>query len=272
MTVYIEYVIIDNFIIDFLLIKSSFKIAKIKSNLLRQIISASVGTAFAIIVPFFNLNGVFNVIVKVLAGFFIVFVGGKYISFKSYFTALFFFFLWTFISGGLIIALFNLADIDYSVYYSINYNSFMPIGISVLLVFLSTKIATKVISELVKYKKITTFIYKCEIEINKTKIKTKGFLDSGNNLYDDLTGLPIIMASKSFVKTLLENKALPNKYRNLEIMTVNGVNEVKIFNIEKLMIYNGAKVNIYNNVLVGISSVNFCYDNSYELLLHSTLL
>ena len=111
MTVYIEYVIIDNFIIDFLLIKSSFKIAKIKSNLLRQIISASVGTAFAVIVPFFNLNGVFNVIVKVLAGGFIVFTGGKYVSFKSYFTALFFFFLFTFISGGLIIALFNLADI-----------------------------------------------------------------------------------------------------------------------------------------------------------------
>ncbi len=271
MQVYIEYAFLDNFIIDFILLKLSLKCAKVKTNLLRLIISATVGSVLTILLSLLNFNKIFTLLLKILLGLLITFLGGSYVKIKDYLFGTLYFFLFTFLSGGVIIALFNLADIDYENYFILNYNSIIPIGVTFLIVYISSKGFTYIIEKLISNLEKEEFFRRCEITINGVKIKANGYIDSGNRLYDNLTGLPVIMASKLFIKKLYENKALPSSYRNLKIETVSGETTIKIFNIEKLVIYKGLKMNIYNNVIIGESKFNILVGGECDLLLHFSL-
>ena len=271
MQVYIEYAFLDNFIMDFLLLKISLKCAKIKTSNLRLIIASIIGTILTIILSIFSFKSGFTLILKILLGLFIAFLGGNYIKFKDYFLGAFYFFLFTFLSGGSIIAIFNLAGISYENYFLINYDSVIPIGVTFLIIYLLTKCFTLLIENVIKNRESENFFRKCEIVMKGKKLKVVGYIDTGNNLYDNLTGLPVIIASKSFIKSLADSSALPNNYKNLSIETVNGKSTIKIFYIDKLMIYKGINVNIYNNVLLGEGVSEFFVNKSCELLLHSTL-
>ena len=55
-----------------------------------------------------------------------------------------------------------------------------------------------------RHRKLKVENGKCEVYINDKKIIADGFIDTGNKLYDNITGLPVIVASKSFIKKLCE--------------------------------------------------------------------
>ena len=271
MEVYVEYAFIDNFLIDFVLLKTSVKCARVKSSLLKLILASFIASVIAILIPLLNLSKIFLFIVKILVGFLMALIAGSFINFKGYLLLVFFLFLFTFLSGGLIIALFNLASIDYTLYFSINYNFIVPVGVTFFLVYICGTLVCKLVVKLYEYRAIGSFYRKCEVIIKGKKIKVDGFIDSGNKLYDNVTGMVIIVASKTFIKKLCLENLLPNKYRQILIETVSGFNKMKVFNIDKLKIYNGAKVNIYNNVLMGEAITDFSLGETYQLLLHSDL-
>ncbi len=271
MQVYIEYAFLDNFIIDFILLKISLKCAKIKTSTLRLIIASIIGTILTIILSLFSFKSGFLLPIKVLLGLFIAFLGGSYVKVKDYFLGSLYFFLFTFLSGGTIIALFNLAGISYENYFLVNYDSIIPIGVTFLIIYLFTKGFALLIENIIKSKENENFFRKCEIVIKGKKLKVMGYIDTGNKLYDSLTGLPVIIASKNLIKRLADISALPNTYKNLKVETVNGSSIIKIFYIDKLLIYKGINMNIYNNVLLGEGVSNFFIGESCELLLHSTL-
>ena len=56
MVVYVEYVIIDNMAIDYLLISLSRKTLKLKPNFLLALLSAVVGTVAAFVIPTLSIN------------------------------------------------------------------------------------------------------------------------------------------------------------------------------------------------------------------------
>ncbi len=271
MQVYIEYAFLDNFIIDFLLLKISLKCAKVRTGYLRLILASIIGTVLTLTLSLFTIKNPFLIGVKFLLGLLIVFLGGSYIKVKDYLLGAFYFFIFTFLSGGAIIAVFNLARIDYEAYFILNYDSVIPIGVTFLLVYLSTQGFTLLIENIIKNKENENYFRKCEIVVKGKKLKAIGFIDTGNKLYDNFTGLPVIIASKNFIKRLAFNGSLPSKYKNLKIETINGTSTIKIFYIDKLMIYKGTQMNIYNNVLLGEGYLNLDVGEKCDLLLHSTL-
>lgn len=271
MQVYIEYAFLDNFIMDFILLKISLKCAKIKTSIFRLCISSFIGTVLTIILSLFTFKGWVLFALKILLGLLIAFLGGNYIKIKDYLLSVIFFFLFTFLSGGAIIALFNLSGIDYNSYFVLNYNSILPIGVTFLMVYLFTKGFTLLVESIIKNKEKENFYRKCEIVINGKKLKVIGYIDTGNNLYDNFSGLPVIIASKSLIKKLYINNALPNTYKNIMVETINGSSTIKIFYIDKLMIYKGTLMNIYNNVLLGVGGTDLNVGFECDLLLHSTL-
>lgn len=271
MEVYIEYAFIDNFIIDFILLKTSLKCAKIKTNFLRILVASIIGSIIAIVLPLFNINDLFVLPIKFFLGLLITYVSGSFVKISDYFYLNLYFFAFTALSGGAIIALFYFAGIDYENYFILNYDSFMPIGVTFLIVYLTSKGLIIAINKLVKSLETENFTRKCEVVINGKKILCQGFIDTGNKLYDNLSGLPVIVASKSFIKKLYKNCALPNSYRKLNVETVGGESTIKLFYIDKLLIYKGAKVNIYNNVLIGEGLSNIYVGDYIDLLLHYTL-
>ena len=136
MEVYVEYVIIDNLIIDFLLLKLSTKTVQVRSSLIRLLLSSVIGTVVAVIMPLFTLNNVLQVMVKLLLSITMCLISAKTDSLKKHIVNFLFFVFYTFLLGGAIIALFYFAGVDYNLYFTLNYNSFMPIGITVLIVYI----------------------------------------------------------------------------------------------------------------------------------------
>lgn len=271
MQVYIEYVIIDNLIINYILLYSSARCAQVKTKALFLFLSALLGTVVAVILPLINLKSEFLIFIKLPLGALMVLLSAKFLSLNKYLLTFFFFLTFTFLSGGLIIATFNLIGVDYTLYYSINYNSFIPVGVSVAFVFFATRISVKIVKSVIKERDLRPFLRKCIIVVNKKRFTITGFIDSGNRLYDERTGFPVIVASLSLSEKLL-GAGVRTSVSELVVDTVSGKTKLKLYVIDKLLIYNGEKVNIFNNVLVGASPYAIGIEDGFELLIHPSLI
>lgn len=269
MYVYIEYAILDNLIINYLLIKSACACAKVKTKFILLFLSSLLGTIIAIVLPILNLSNESALIIKILLSFLMPLISSKFLSFKSYFLTFIFFILFTFLCGGFIIAIFNFSGVDYEIYYSLNYDSPIPIGITVFLVYIITKLLKKLVFYLIKERNVGSFMRRCVLIVNKTKYQVYGFIDSGNSLYDTNSGLPVIVASKNLFDKIQKN-GIKKSVSTIEFSTVNGKSLMELYVIDKLMIYNGEKVNIFNNVLLGATNFSF-NSKEFELLLHPSL-
>ncbi len=272
MSVYIEYVIIDNLIIDYLLLMLAYRLANVKTNFYRLIFSSAVGTCFAVLMPLISIDKTYLTIVKILVGFLLVLLGGKFLTIKKYLFSVLYFFIFTFMMGGAIIGLFYLADIDFEKFYSFNYDSFIPVGITVLLVYIFSELLKKLILKIFKEKAINPFIRKCVIVLKNKRITATGFYDSGNRLFDYKSGVPIIIGSNSLFNKI-DNLGIFTKQKGeISIKTVSGEGKIKFYEVDKLLIYNGNILNIYNNVLIARSNEEFDDDIRYDLLLSTSFL
>jgi len=70
MTVYIEYVLIDNFVIDWLILKAALTTAGLPAAKSRLFFSALVGAAVALVYPAIEVHAAILVLLKISAGFF----------------------------------------------------------------------------------------------------------------------------------------------------------------------------------------------------------
>ncbi|MBR6737047.1 MAG: sigma-E processing peptidase SpoIIGA [Clostridia bacterium] len=269
MQVYIEYVVIDNLFINYVLLYVTALLLKVKTSRLKLFLSALLGTAVAVIVPLFTLDNGYMLLIKTCLALLMVLIIGAYPSVKKYLYTVICFVLITFLFGGAVIMLFYLSGTSFEVYFSLNYDSFMPVGISVFIVFVLSKLLTASIKTLLKERDLKPFTRRCAIVVGKKKIITVGFIDSGNRLYGGLTLSPVIVASKELFTRVLSLGAVKGVC-DLQVETVSGKTDLKLYSIDKLMIYNGDRVNIFNNVLIACAeSGNF--SEGFELLLHPSL-
>ncbi len=267
--VYIEYAFLDNMIINYVLLRTATRCAKVRTQFIFLLFSSLVGTVVAIILPLITLPTIILIFIKLLLAVTMVYISGKFINVKTYFITLTFFILFTFLCGGFLIALFNLAGVDYNKYFLLNNDSVVPIGISVLFIYLISLFVTKITKTLLKERNLKPFLRHCILVVNGKKFSVKGFIDSGNGLYDSRSGLPIIVCSNDlFIK--LQEMGIKKSISKITFDTVSGTSIMQLYVIDKIMIYNGSVVNIFNNVLLGVSDFGFS-SFDYDLLLHPNI-
>ena len=254
MTVYIEYVLIDNFVIDFLLFKTSFLITGKTVSKSRTVICAAVGALFALLYPLITDNLIVISVVKVLFGLFLTFIAAKFNSLKEYvsFTAVFLGL--TFFTGGVIIGAFSLLGLS-------AYSEF-SIALMVLPVYLVIKAIITLVRYFYRQKDLTRFIAKAEIICGEKSVNLRGFFDTGNSLYDGLS--PVIVVSKSAIMPLLDLTLLKDLKR-ITVDTATGGDKKFSFKPDRLVIYSGGNKNIFNNVRVCVVNKKF---SGYDAILH----
>ena len=258
MTVYVEYVFIDNFVIDLLLFKTTFKITGKTVSRMRLIVCALLGAVFALFYPLITENVFIITTAKILFGLFLTFCAAKFSCAKDYavFTAVFLGL--TCFVGGVIIGAFSLFSLDYSAEYSI--------GLMILPVLLTLSAVKKLITFIYRKKDLTGLITSAEIVYGDKTVKIKGFFDTGNGLYADFS--PVIVISKTAIKALISPTLIKNaKY--LPISTALGAGKKICFKPDAVVIYSGEKKNIFNNVRVCVVNKNFA---GYDAILHPALM
>lgn len=265
MVVYVEYVAINNFIIDCLLILSARKAMNLPLNKAFVCLSAAVGAAFAVVTPLLKMNAAFTFVLKFFAGALIVLVSGKFPNFRIYVRCFYLFLFFTFAFGGAVFGAFYFAGISYDVF-SRTTPAESVLTIILLIVFVMYFVACALIKKLYKRKEIANFIRKCEFTVGGRIYIVNGFLDSGNRLR--YKNDPIIIVSPKFAAKLMKNEVFSLvRPRYSTISTIAGEKVIKIYKISRIKIYNGTSVNIINNVMLGIAEREFMSGGEYDLIL-----
>lgn len=257
MTVYIEYVLIDNFVIDYLLLKATFLLTKLRSSKGRLLFCAFLGSVFALLYPLLTLSPLLITLLKLAFGLFLVLISGEYKTKKEFLVCALIFNTLTFLLGGGIIGVFNLLGLDYSSEWSI--------GLMILPVYALLKIIIAVVKHVYARKDIERLVYDCEIKVNQTSLKIRGFLDTGNMLFDGDT--PVVVCDKRLLDDILDGGKLP-RTKKITYSTVGGVEQMIAIERANIKIYFDNKANTIENVTLGfVKSVG----TGYDVILHPAL-
>lgn len=244
MQVFVELALLENFCMDFTLMYCSKLVAKNPASIWRIVLCSAVGACFAVVFPLFGVSGVWAVVIKIISGFIICLLGGKFKGIKAYFKLTAAFLGFTFVLGGGLIAIFSLTGLNY-----LQGNGYIlssvPIGIplfaALILVILARKIALRL-------KNIKRVAVDCKIYSGERSVKLSGFFDSGNKVYhlgQPVSVIPLLSAIKIIDESRIKDE--------VKIHTVSGSKKIKIFTADKIEIFCEDKVNTVKHVKIGIN-------------------
>ena len=259
MTVYIEYVLIDNFVIDYLLLKATFAITGSNFSRWRLFLCAFLGAGFALVLPLLQFNQIIVGAIKVAFGLIMVAIAVKHRSKKEFYINLVVFFALTFATGGIIIGVFML--------FGLNYSAEISIAVMVIPVYLVIRALTGVVKFIYRRKSVMTGVCETEICVYGNSKKGKGFFDTGNALYDGES--PVIVCGVAFAKGLIDG-ALTKPIRRIRVQTVAGAKQLTAIKTEWVKIYISDKLHIFNNVTLCVTKNSV--GAGYDVILHPDLL
>ena len=217
MNVYVEYVVLDNFVIDTLLLWAVALTLRLPYKRYRIVLGGAVGAACAVVSVY--LHGFWLYLVKAccLFAMCVVAVGfGKKLFWHILLTV-----AYTFVLGGAVTGLFNLFKIDYVDGDGQFYQMKVPLFVYVLAVVLVAFLCYSLVIFVKTAKKSAPYRTKVQIELDKT-YTVEGFCDSGNSLSYD--GVPVCFVTKSFkgFADYFVRQTLAGKVVQVDVVTVAG--------------------------------------------------
>ncbi|MBQ7579313.1 MAG: sigma-E processing peptidase SpoIIGA [Clostridia bacterium] len=286
MKIYIEYVVIDNLIINFLLLLITSKCLHLKANKLRLILSAMLGTAVAVLLPLINMQMWLLILTKCALGIMMVLIAYKIKNFKTFAISLIVFVSLTFLMGGACVSLILLVGGNINTNYSsMGYDAKIPLGLMLLIISAYIWLISIIARHFYRRRDCVNFMAKVTLELNGHTAVFNGFIDSGNRLFDNKTGLPVIIVSKSALKNVLtkevlqkieENQTNPNKELKtahfIQYSTLSGKTKPMLVFAPHKLEYEFKGKKFISNVMVGVADYNFCDSISYDALLHPCML
>ena len=257
MTVYIEYVLIDNFVIDWLILKATFSLTHKSVKKWRLLVCSVLGAVIALIFPLIDTLSLIVTLLKICAGLLIIVLAADYSGFKDFYVNAAIFLGLTFALGGAITGIYSILGL--------NASSEFSIAVMIVPAYLVLKGITSVVKYVYRRKDVLSKVYPCEMEINGVAVKAQGFFDTGNALYDE--DAPVIICGKDLAAKFMAG--FP-KMKRIYFSTVSGQDKMFAFKLDSLKIYIGDKQNIFNNVTLGVAKKNVGV--GYDVILHPALM
>lgn len=277
MKVYIELVIADNFAITFLLARLSYYLIGEPLSKLRILSACAVGTAAAVFYPF--LEGVWlPIALKIVTGLVLSVILFKP---KKFLKGMLFFFILTFTYGGALFALglFVHGNVEAALTKPV---ASVPVGITLLAAYVLFIGLKRAIFKIRKSRDINGFIYDAEIRVCGSSVECKAFLDSGNRLYDDKSGLPVVIVGAGTLAKALGDEQMSNLLLGktsgfdgahyVDYSTVGGKSKLFVFRPDELVVYVADKKNIISDVMLGVAFKRLSDVESYGLILNPAVM
>ena len=238
MNVYVEYVVLDNFVIDSLLLWAVALTLRLSYKWWRLALGGAVGAVCAVVSVF--VSGFWLYVVKTVTLFAmcVTAVGfGKKLFWHILLTV-----AYTFVLGGAIIGLFNLFKIDYLNGDGQFYQMKVPLFVYAIAVALVAFLCYSIVIYVKNAKKATPYRVKVQIELDKS-YTVDGFCDSGNSLSYD--GMPVCFVTKSFkgFADYFVRQTLAGKVVDIEVATVAGTQKVAA--VEGKIVLKGEQKKVY---------------------------
>ena len=267
MEVVIEYVLIDNFVIDFFILFLTSKLLTLNYKVLRLVFAALFGAALALVFPVLNLHIALQILLKILVAIAMLLIAFKSSSFKNFALIFLVFMSITCLFGGIfvLISLFEYGSLDAMTITL--YNKDIPMGLITIMIAFYVFLINGVINYIKNKIKLTKFIFPLTIKTKFKCVKINAYLDSAHNLIDPETQLPVVIINFSTLNKLYKipiekiiSKQLPKDIPNARYINYETIesknNKMLVFLVEELKI-SSANKKILKNQIVGLSLVDF---------------
>lgn len=237
--IYIDELLILNFIIDYVLLDFTSNILKINTTFIRKILGCLIGE-LSILYLFIDFNNITLLLFKLFIGILIIRISFIYNDIKTYIKTLIYFYIFSFLLGGTLYY-FKIENL-------IKYEFFL------ILIPIIMNIYKKIAYDL---KNIISTKYKVTIYLNNGNILyLNGLMDTGNNLIDPYT----------HKKVIIIDKKIDENYILVPYKTISDSGLIKCFKPKKIYIDG---IGERNDVLVGITNKKFI---GFNCLLNNKLM
>ncbi len=238
MKVFIEYVVIDNLVMDYLLLKFTALLLKIKYKKAMLFLGAIIGTLGAVLIPLLSLPDNLAFLIKIALGLLITFVAVSHKTAFLYFKFFNIFLLLTFLMGGAIIGALSIMGVEYTAE-GYKQEGLLPVGVNLIVAYVFGFLVKKLAQRSYSFILTRSFVYKCKLYKNNACLSLDGYLDSGNNLIDKKTGKPVVLCEQKIIDKLKKQGASFLPPRKFTLSTVAEQKEINIYDVDYLIIeYN----------------------------------
>ncbi len=211
MTVYIDQYIIINVILNFIILRITKNIIKSKSTNPRLFVSSLAGGLFAVLLLFPQTKIATGIMGKIIFSLILTAISFKSENLKEFFKNLVVFYFVSFTIGGCGFALANMFNKNYCL---------DTARLLCITVFLSYIILSIISSVYEKYFRYDNLIHKIQIRNGDQETETECFYDTGNNLRDPISKLPVIVVNISTIKKLLPESMIYELLHNTDVVKI----------------------------------------------------
>ena len=290
MTIYVDVVLIENLIMNYIILLATGLILKIRIKHIRLILGSLLGAIYSIVAYTGILKVYSSFILKIILSIIIVYIAYNPQAVKKLCKELLFFYLTSFVFGGAAFAL---------IYIVKPQDILMKNGLFLGTYPLKTVILAAIVAFVVVITAFTIIKSKftkkdmiCEIEVklNSKIIKTKALIDTGNMLKEPITNTPVVVIEHTLLydcipKEILNHlediiggdfEKIPEEIKNVYISKLKlipfsslGKQNGMLIGIkpEYLKIIKEEQINVKENVILGIYDKSLTKKGEYRALM-----
>lgn len=210
MTIYIDVVLIENLIMDYIILLASGLILKIKIKHIRLILASLLGAVYSIIAYMGILELYSSILLKIILSIIIVYIAFNPQSIKKMWKDLLIFYLTSFVFGGAAFALIYIIrpqDILMRNGLFLGTYPLKTVMLGGIVAFTIIITAFTVVKRKISKKDMFCTI---EIKLNGKNIKANAMIDTGNMLKEPITNTPVVVVEHTLLYQCIPKEILNN--------------------------------------------------------------
>lgn len=264
MTIYVDVVLIENVLMNYIILFATSVILKIKAKHMRLILASLVGAIYTVIAYISTLKIYSNIFLKFILSLIIIYIALNPNEIKKLFKFTLIFYLTSFVFGGAAFALIYIVkpqEILRNNGLILNVNSLKLIFISAIIAFIIITIGFKIVKN-----KMTARDLYCNIRIklNNKEIQTRAMIDTGNFLREPITNTPVIVVEHTLLYDCIPKEIL-NHLDNILGGDFSEIPEsIKKEYISRLKLIPFSSLGKQNGMLLGIKVEKIIIENEEE--------
>lgn len=252
MTIYIDVVLIENLIMNYIIIYATAIVLKNKKSHLRFFLASLLGAIYTIISYTSALEVYTSIILKILLSIIIVYIAYNPQTMKKMWKDIVIFYLVSFVFGGVAFSLIYIVKPQEVLMKNGLFLGTYPlktIALGTIVAFILIILTVKIIKTKISKKDMFCDI---EIKINEEVIRTKAMVDTGNLLREPITNTPVIVVEHTLLYNCMPKEILNNTENILGGDIEKIPKEIREKYMSKLKIIPFSSLGKQNGMLIGI--------------------
>lgn len=254
MTIYIDVVLIENLIMNYIILLATGLILKIKIKHIRLIIGSLLGAIYTIIGYIGILEIYSSFILKIILSIMIVYIAYYPQTLKKMWKELLFFYLTSFVFGGVAFSLIYIVKPQEIIMKNGLFLGIYPLKTVILgaiVAFVIIITAFKIIKSKISKKDL---ICEITVEIEGKKIITKALIDTGNMLKEPITNTPVVVIERTLLYDVIPKEILNHLEEIIGGDFKEIPEEIKNKYVSKLKLIPYSSLGKQNGMLLGIKA------------------